>query len=93
MIETTSPVAIGALIAMGFIIAALFLALFRLIRGPTSLDRVVSLDMIGLLAMGFILTFTILSGRAVFLDVAVIMALIIFLGTVAFARYLERSGR
>jgi multicomponent Na+:H+ antiporter subunit F len=78
---------------MGFIIAGLFLALFRLVRGPTTLDRVVALDLIGLLAMGFILAFTILSGRRVFLDVAVIMALIIFLGTVAFARYLERSSR
>ncbi len=93
MIEATSPVTIGALIAMGFIIAALVLAFGRLVGGPTTLDRVVALDLIGLLAMGFILAFTILSGRDVFLDVAVIMALIIFLGTVAFARYLERSGR
>jgi multicomponent Na+:H+ antiporter subunit F len=67
------------------------LAVIRLIRGPSLPDRVVALDLISILAAGITAIYAIASGQAVFLDVATILALVSFLGTVAFARYVEKQ--
>lgn len=84
MIETLW-IAIFALLAGGFI-----LAFTRLARGPYLPDRVVASDLISILAMGFIVTYAVRFNQPAFLDVAIILAVISFLGTVAFAYYLER---
>ncbi len=66
------------------------LALVRLLRGPSVPDRVVALDMISTVIIGIIGVYAIATGEPVLLDVALIVALISFLGTVAFAYYIER---
>ena len=71
--------------------AALLLAFVRIARGPSLPDRVVALDLGGSLVVGIIAAYGILAAQPVYLDVAVALALIAFLGTVAFARYLERA--
>ncbi len=73
------------LISLGFICAFI-----RLLRGPYLPDRVVALDLISVIAMGFIVVYAVRFNQVNFLDVAIILALITFLGTVAFAYYLER---
>ena len=78
------------LIAAGILMVAMFLCFVRLVRGPTSADRVLALDTMGTVSMGLILTLCIAAHEVVFLDVATVMALIVFLATVAFAWYLER---
>ena len=70
---------------------AILLAAVRLIRGPSLPDRVIALDLISILVAGTTAIYAIASGQAVFLDVATILALISFLGTVAFARYIEKQ--
>jgi multicomponent Na+:H+ antiporter subunit F len=75
----------AALIAGGFV-----LALVRLLRGPTSADRVVALDLMSALAAGAAGLQTLATGSDAFLRVATILALLGFLGTVALATYLER---
>ncbi len=62
----------------------------RLVRGPYLPDRVIALDLISVLAMGFIVAYAVRFNQPNFLDVAIILAMISFLGTVAFAYYLER---
>lgn len=69
---------------------AMFLAFFRLIRGPSLPDRVVALDLIGVIAVGIIAAYDILTEQPVLLDAATVVALVAFLGTVAFAHYVER---
>jgi multicomponent Na+:H+ antiporter subunit F len=69
---------------------AIVLAFFRLVRGPSLPDRVVALDLIAALGIGMIAVYTIATDQPVFLDVAIVLALISFLGTVAFAYCLER---
>lgn len=69
---------------------ALLLALFRLLRGPKMPDRIISLDLMVTLGMGGIAVYAIATEQAVFLDVATVLALIAFLGTTAFAYYLQR---
>ena len=72
---------------------ALFLAFVRLVLGPSLPDRVVALDLIAAITVGFIAVYAIDTGQRVFLDAAIVVALITFLGTVAFAQYIERRGR
>ncbi|MGR3176968.1 MAG: monovalent cation/H+ antiporter complex subunit F [Candidatus Anammoxibacter sp.] len=83
----------GAVLFTYFILfAALVLALIRLALGPTLPDRVVGLDLIATIIIGIIAGYTILTKEKVFLNPAVVLALISFLGTVAFAKYLEKRG-
>lgn len=76
----------------GLAVAAL-LALVRLVRGPSLPDRVVALDLLATITIGFTAANSVVTGVAAYLDVAVILALIAFLGTVAFAYYLQRRRR
>lgn len=73
--------------------AGLGLALYRLIRGPTLPDRVVALDLSAVLVVGFVVVNSVRSEADVFLSAAVVLSLLSFLGTVAFARFVERNGR
>lgn len=72
---------------------AMVLAFVRLVRGPSLPDRVVALDMIAVASAGFITVYAISTNQRVFIDVAIVLALITFLGTVAFAQYVERRAR
>ena len=83
---------IAAVIALLMLSVALLLAFVRLARGPSLPDRVIALDLISVLAAAIAATYAIAAAQAVFLDVAIVLALISFLGTVAFARYVERQG-
>jgi multicomponent Na+:H+ antiporter subunit F len=74
------------------LVVAMFLAFFRLVRGPSLPDRVVALDLITVQIAAMLAVNTIATDQSVFLDAAIVLALIAFLGTVAFARYLERKG-
>lgn len=69
---------------------SLILAFARLVRGPSLPDRVVALDIAITMAMGIIAVYAVQNNQPVFLDVALILALLSFLGTVAFAYYIER---
>ncbi len=79
-------------VTLGLAMAGLgmFLAFARLVLGPSLPDRVVALDLIGLIAVGIIAAYDILTEQPVLLDAATVVALVSFLGTVAFARYVER---
>lgn len=68
---------------------AFLLVFVRLVRGPSLPDRVVALDMIAFLSVGVIALWTLVTGEAAYLDAALVLALIAFLATVAFARYIE----
>jgi multicomponent Na+:H+ antiporter subunit F len=71
---------------------AMVMALVRLLRGPSLPDRVVALDLITTIGVAMCGVYAVAHNKPVFLDVAVVMALITFVGTVAFARYLEAKG-
>ena len=81
-------IALGVAMPLGLV--SLLLALARLVRGPTLADRVVALDMIGVIAIALLAMYALATGQPAFVDVAIVVGLIGFLGTVAFARYVER---
>ncbi|MBW7866238.1 MAG: cation:proton antiporter [Candidatus Hydrogenedentes bacterium] len=72
---------------------ALILAVGRLLRGPTLPDRVVALDLISSLVVGIIVAYAVATDQAVYLRDAIVLAVISFLGTVAFAYYVAKGGR
>jgi multicomponent Na+:H+ antiporter subunit F len=78
--------------AMILLSLAFLAALVRLILGPRLADRVVALDLISTIAVGVLAASSVITGERSVLDAALIVALIAFLGTVAFASYLERGG-
>ena len=79
------------LVVFGILSLSFFLAFYRLLRGPSVPDRVVAMDLITALTVGMIAVYSIISNKSVFLDAVVVMALFSFLGTIAFAKYLERK--
>ncbi|WP_019612360.1 cation:proton antiporter [Thioalkalivibrio sp. AKL7] len=83
---------IAIIIANGLLSLALLLGFWRLYLGPTLPDRVVALELIASLTIGFIAVYVISSGRTPFIDVAMVLALTAFLAAVGFARYLEKGG-
>jgi multicomponent Na+:H+ antiporter subunit F len=85
-------VGMTATVALNVLVVALFLAFIRLVRGPSLPDRVVALELCGTVVVGMIAVQAIMTEQHVLLDVAIGLALVSFLGTVAFARYVQRGG-
>ena len=69
--------------------AAFLLALYRFFRGPSAADRVVAFDVLTIVAITGIGLAAIVAGRGIYLDVALVYALLSFLGVIVVARYLE----
>jgi len=72
---------------------AMVLGFVRLVRGPSLPDRVVALDLCAVTVAGFVAVYAIDTGQRALLDAAIVIALITFLGTIGFARYVERRKR
>lgn len=76
-------------IALCFLMLALGLALWRIVQAESAFDRVVALDLIGGICLCCLVVFAIGFKQPVLLDSAFALAVMSYLGTVAFARYLE----
>lgn len=84
---------LATFIALGLLSLALFVALIRLVRGPTLPDRILALDVLTTLGLGFIAVMALRTGLMLYLDIAISLGLVGFLATVAFARYVMQQGR
>ncbi len=91
IVSTADWMSVAAVVALDLLAAAVLLALFRLVKGPDSADRIVALDLISVLIVAFLAAFSVYAEESAYLDVAIAYGLVAFLGTVALARYLERS--
>ncbi|MBL3555115.1 MULTISPECIES: monovalent cation/H+ antiporter complex subunit F [Marinobacter] len=72
---------------------ALLFAFIRLTRGPSLPDRVVALELVASIVVGYVGVHAIDTGVSSLLDVAIVIALTAFLAAIGFARFLERGGR
>ncbi len=79
------------LAAVAALVVTIFLALVRAFLGPTVYDRVLGVNAIGTMTVLLIAAIGFLMGRPDFLDIALVYALINFIGTVAVLRYIRRS--
>ena len=67
------------------------LAVTRLVLGPTLIDRIVAIDMLTIISISLIVLYAHVSGRFVYIDVALVYGLLSFLAVLAIARFLEKG--
>lgn len=72
---------------------SILLVFLRFFKGPTISDRVVAVDLLVTSGIGIIAVYSILTNQPTFLDIALILALIGFLGTVAYSFYIQKRKR
>jgi multicomponent Na+:H+ antiporter subunit F len=80
------------IVMLAGVVLTMGLAVLRLMRGPTLADRVLALDVLVIAAVGGVALMAWRTGLAVFLDVAVAVAMVTFISAVALAWYLEQRG-
>ena len=81
----------GTQFALLMLAAALLMAVVRLVKGPSLPDRVVAMDLIGVLVVGLIVVVAGSTGVQATLDAAMVIALVGFVSTVAYGTYVERG--
>lgn len=79
------------LVAATLVGLAFLFALYRFFKGPSAADRVVAFDVLTIVAITGIVLVAFAEGRGIYLDVALVYALLSFLGVIVVARYLERG--
>jgi len=75
--------------AVFILLFACILCLYRILRGPTAADRAVTIDILGVLIVGFCAVIGISTGRTWYMDIAIAWALQSFIATLALAKFLE----
>lgn len=75
--------------AVYILILASLMVLFRVLRGPTAADRIVAIDIFGILIVGLCAVLSITTGRSWYIDIGIAWGLQSFIGTLALAKYLE----
>lgn len=88
MVDPPSWVSLTVFAVLGL---ALVFAIARLLRGPSLPDRVVALDLCAYILIGFAATTAIMTNHPAIINVALGVGLFAFLGTIAFARYIEQT--
>lgn len=74
-----------------FLSFAIFATIYRLVKGPTAPDRVQALDALGINLLSGVAIFSVFLRSTGFFEVILLIGILSFIGTIAFARYLERG--
>ena len=82
---------IVTLFASGIIVCSMVLIFIRIIKGPDLVDRIVATDVFSANLIGLLILYSLISGNLVYLDIALVISLIAFLGTMAFAYFLIKE--
>ena len=80
----------GLLIAAIILVVLAIALLYRIFRGPTAADRIAALDALDLILALALTLYSLYTGRGIYLDIALVVALLGFVGTVFVGRYIER---
>ena len=78
-------------IAFALIFLGIVFGIIRLVIGPVTVDRVVAVDLLTIIAIAVIALLAHIANRFIYLDVALVYGLLSFLGVLAVARYLEKG--
>ncbi|MGF0536826.1 cation:proton antiporter [Agrobacterium sp. ES01] len=92
MISPDTIIQVTCNFALVVLCIAILLTVFRVVRGPTLPDRVLALDMLVGIVIGFIAVIAIRTGYTLYVDIAISLGLVGFLATVAFARFILARG-
>jgi multicomponent Na+:H+ antiporter subunit F len=72
-----------------FLIIAIIMAVLRIIKGPTSPDRIVGLDTLNTIVIVSMIIYGLVADSIIYIDVAIVYALLSFISTLFIAKYLE----
>ncbi len=64
---------------------------YRIVKGPSTSDRVIALDTIGVLLICVVGLYSIVIGTTYFLEIILLLAILSFIGTVAFSKFIEKG--
>lgn len=84
-------IATALTIALGCIALAVALNLYRLLRGPTAPDRILALDTMVINVIAFVILFGISENTTTYFEAALLLAMVGFVGTVAYTKFLLRG--
>jgi multicomponent Na+:H+ antiporter subunit F len=79
------------IIFLAIIAAGVVLCLLRMLKGPTAPDRAVAVDTVATITIALLVLLASIFERYVYLDVALVYAVLTFIGSVAIARFLEKG--
>jgi multicomponent Na+:H+ antiporter subunit F len=79
------------IVFLAIIVAGIILCLLRMLKGPTAPDRAVALDTVATITTALLVLLGSIFKRYVYLDVALVYAVLTFIGSVAIARFLEKG--
>jgi multicomponent Na+:H+ antiporter subunit F len=78
-------------VALAILVFAMLLMLYRVVKGPTTADRVIALDSIGVALISVVALLSILLDTTMYFEVILLLSILAFIGTVAFSKFLERG--
>ncbi|SMO40132.1 multisubunit sodium/proton antiporter, MrpF subunit [Saccharicrinis carchari] len=79
------------ILAFAMLLIAFALAFARIVKGPTVRDRIVAMDLVASITMGFILVYSVVINKAMYFDIVIVISLISFIGTVAISTFLKQN--
>lgn len=77
------------LVVLGALMLSVVMSLIRVIKGPTAPDRVVGLDTINTIIIAGMVIYGVVAGSVIYIDVAIVYALLSYISTLFIAKYLE----
>ena len=80
------------IVALSILALCLFGGVYRLIKGPTSPDRIMALDTIGVIMIAMVAMFSMLLDRAAELELILLLGILSFIGTIAMSKFIERGN-
>ncbi|SEJ83718.1 multisubunit sodium/proton antiporter, MrpF subunit (TC 2.A.63.1) [Bhargavaea ginsengi] len=78
-------------ISLIVIVISMALFVYRLIKGPTAPDRVIALDAMGVTLISVVALLSLLVGTSFYLEIILLLAILSFIGTVAFSKFIEKG--
>jgi multicomponent Na+:H+ antiporter subunit F len=78
-------------IAISITLLSIAITMVRFIKGPSSVDRIISFDVMSVSSIALIAFIAALNNRIIYIDVALVYGILGFLGVIVVARYLERG--
>lgn len=79
-------------IALGFLMLAMVFTLFRLLKGPTFNDQIAAMDLLASIIIGIILVYGMLINNKMYFDIAIVIALVSFIGTIAISTFIKKKN-
>ena len=86
------PFIVFLYVAIVVLMVAIYLCMYRICRGPTAPDRTVGIDILGVILVSFCAIMGVLTGRDLYITLAIAWALLAFIGTVGLGKFLEGRG-